>query len=349
MEELAAAYELAREDAASHGAFPASPLAALVEAALAQVGAPAYDGPLPVRPPVLCAGCPHRGSFYAVKRALGRHPAVLCGDIGCYTLGNAAPLDAVDTCLCMGAGITMAQGFSVADPEKKAVAFVGDSTFFASALTGIANAVYNGHDITVAVLDNATTAMTGSQPHPGTGVTLMGPRREPIDIEGVLRALGVGCVTVADPLDRAAAQASAAEAIDFDGPSAVIFRSPCIQLAKPAPALTVDAARCTGCKKCITEIGCPGIGFAPDAEGPKSGTRGQAFVDAGLCTGCGLCAQVCPFDALVLDGALVPQPAAAGDVTEAESVGVLGDAPGGEQGSGGAEESPAVTRGGSRD
>ena len=349
MEELAAAYELAREDAAAHGAFPASSLAALVEAALAPVGAPAYDGPLPVRPPVLCAGCPHRGSFYAVKRALGRHPAVLCGDIGCYTLGNAAPLDAVDTCLCMGAGITMAQGFSVADPEKKAVAFVGDSTFFASALTGIANAVYNGHDITVAVLDNATTAMTGSQPHPGTGVTLMGPRREPIDIEGVLRALGVGCVTVADPLDRAAAQVAAAEAIGFDGPSAVIFRSPCIQLAKPAPALTVDVARCTGCKKCITEIGCPGIGFAPDAEGPKSGTRGQAFVDAGLCTGCGLCAQVCPFDALVLDGALVPQPAAAGDVTEAESVGVLGDAPGGEQGSGGAEESPAVTRGGSRD
>ena len=145
----------------------------------------AADDPLPVRPPVLCAGCPHRGSFYAVKRALGKTPAVLCGDIGCYTLGNAQPLDAVDTCLCMGAGITMAQGFSVAEPHKKTLAFVGDSTFFASGLPGIVNAVYNGHDVTVCVLDNATTAMTGSQPHPGTGVTLMGPKREPISIQRV--------------------------------------------------------------------------------------------------------------------------------------------------------------------
>ena len=148
--------------------------------AVAPSDALAFDATLPVRPPVLCAGCPHRGSFYAVKRALGKTPAVLCGDIGCYTLGNAKPLDAVDTCLCMGAGITMAQGFAVAEPQKKHVAFVGDSTFFASGLTGIVNAVYNGHDITVCVLDNATTAMTGSQPHPGTGVTLMGPRRAPV-------------------------------------------------------------------------------------------------------------------------------------------------------------------------
>ena len=148
-----------------------------------------YEGPLPVRPPVLCAGCPHRGSFYAVKQALRGREAVLCGDIGCYTLGNAQPLDAVDTCLCMGAGITMAQGFAVAEPDKKQVAFVGDSTFFASAMTGIANAVYNGHDVTFAILDNATTAMTGSQPHPGTGVTLMGERRRPIVIEEVLHGL----------------------------------------------------------------------------------------------------------------------------------------------------------------
>ena len=317
------------DERAARAAAPAPSLADLVEAALAHPHAPAYDGPLPVRPPVLCAGCPHRGSFYAVKRALGRRPAVLCGDIGCYTLGNAAPLDAVDTCLCMGAGITMAQGFAVADPGKKAVAFVGDSTFFASALTGIANAVYNGHDITVVVLDNATTAMTGSQPHPGTGVTLMGPRRAPIDIEGVLRALGVGLVVTADPLDREAAQAAAAEAVDHDGPSAVIFRSPCIQLAKPRPALAVDAGRCTGCKRCITEIGCPGIGFASDAEGPKSGPRGQAFVDAGLCTGCGLCAQICPFDALAPAAGAV-QPPAGGS-----------GAP--------APEAPATERGGSRD
>ena len=256
------------------------------------------DDPLPVRPPVLCAGCPHRGSFYAVKRALGKAPAVLCGDIGCYTLGNAKPLDAVDTCLCMGAGITMAQGFAVAEPGKKHVAFVGDSTFFASGLPGIVNAVYNGHDVTVCVLDNATTAMTGSQPHPGTGVTLMGPRRAPVSIERVLQAVGFECIVHADPLDLDASVAASAEALAFEGPSAILFESPCVQLVRPGAPAAVDADACTGCKKCITEIGCPGIGFDGDARGPKSKERGQAFVDASLCNGCGLCTQVCPFGAL---------------------------------------------------
>lgn len=257
-----------------------------------------YDGPLPVRPPVLCAGCPHRGSFYAVKQALRGREAVLCGDIGCYTLGNAQPLDAVDTCLCMGAGITMAQGFAVAEPHKKQVAFVGDSTFFASAMTGIANAVYNGHDVTFAILDNATTAMTGSQPHPGTGVTLMGERRRPIVIEEVLHGLGVQHIGFANPHSLESSVAAARAAIDFEGPSAIIFRAPCIQLKKPDAPVTIDANACTGCKKCITSIGCPGIGFDEGLRGPKSGTRGQAFVDTGLCDGCGLCTQVCPFDAI---------------------------------------------------
>lgn len=266
--------------------------------ALAPSDALAFDATLPLRPPVLCAGCPHRGSFYAVKRALGKTPAVLCGDIGCYTLGNAKPLDAVDTCLCMGAGITMAQGFAVAEPQKKHVAFVGDSTFFASGLTGVVNAVYNGHDITVCVLDNATTAMTGSQPHPGTGVTLMGPRRTPVSIRRVLEALGVECIVRADPLDRAGAEAAAREALAFEGPSAILFESPCVQLVRPGAPAQVDADACTGCKKCITEIGCPGIGFNADARGPKSKERGQAFVDASLCNGCGLCVQICPFNAL---------------------------------------------------
>ena len=260
----------------------------------------AYDEPLPIRPPVLCAGCPHRGSFYALKRALKKTPAVFCGDIGCYTLGNAKPLDAVDTCLCMGAGITMAQGFSVAEPEKKQVAFVGDSTFFASGLTGIANAVYNGHDITVCVLDNATTAMTGSQPHPGTGVTLMGPHRKPISIERVLEGLGVECIVHADPLNLDESIAAAKQALDFDGPSAILFESPCVQLKKPDPAAVVDPSTCTGCKRCITEIGCPGLGFDVDAKGGKSAGRGQAFVDASLCDGCGLCVQLCPAHALAL-------------------------------------------------
>ena len=262
------------------------------------------EQPLPVRPPVLCPGCPHRGSFYAVKRALGKTPAVLCGDIGCYTLGNAMPLDAVDTCLCMGAGITMAQGFSVAEPQKKALAFVGDSTFFASGLPGIVNAVYNGHDFTLCVLDNATTAMTGSQPHPGTGVTLMGERRKQVSIEGVLKAVGFECVVHADPLNLQQSIDAARQAIDFEGPSAILFESPCAQLFKPAAPVVLDAKRCTGCKKCITEIGCPGIGFNADARGPKSGERGQAFIDAGQCNGCGLCTQVCPFDCIsVVDAA----------------------------------------------
>ena len=268
--------------------------------------AAACDEPLPVRPPVLCAGCPHRGSFYAVKRALGKAPAVLCGDIGCYTLGNAKPLDAVDTCLCMGAGITMAQGFAVAEPGKKHVAFVGDSTFFASGLPGIVNAVYNGHDVTVCVLDNATTAMTGSQPHPGTGVTLMGPRRAPVSIERVLQAVGFECIVHADPLDLDASVAAATEALAFEGPSAILFESPCVQLVRPGAPAAVDADACTGCKKCITEICCPGIGFDGDARGPKSGERGQAFVDASLCNGCGLCVQVCPFDALRVPSACQP-------------------------------------------
>ena len=254
---------------------------------------------LPVRPPVLCAGCPHRGSFYAIKRALGKREGVYCGDIGCYTLGNAAPLSTTDTCLCMGAGITVAQGFAVAEPGKKQIAFVGDSTFFASGLTGCANAVYNQHDVTICVLDNATTAMTGKQPHPGTGVTLMGAQSEPIKIDAVLKALGFKCIVYADPLDHAAALAAAKEAIGFEGPSAIIFRSPCVQLIKPAAALTVDTQACTGCKLCISSIGCPGVGFDPAASGPASKDRGQAFIDPSQCNGCGLCAQLCPSKAII--------------------------------------------------
>ncbi|MBQ9043010.1 MAG: 4Fe-4S binding protein [Eggerthellaceae bacterium] len=254
---------------------------------------------LPARPPVLCPGCPHRGAFYAVKQALRGTPAVMCGDIGCYTLGNAKPLDAVDTCLCMGAGITMAQGLSIADPGKKAIAYVGDSTFFASGMTGLANAAYNGHDITVMVLDNATTAMTGSQPHPGTGVTLMGPRRDPLSIEAVLNANNFKRVYHADPLDKDASVVAVKAAVEFEGPSAVIFESPCIQLIKPGAPVLVNPEVCTGCKKCITEIGCPAIGFDTNAPGARSGDRGQAFVDPALCNGCGLCLQVCPFKAIV--------------------------------------------------
>ncbi|WP_322152004.1 thiamine pyrophosphate-dependent enzyme [Paratractidigestivibacter sp.] len=274
------------------------------EKAMAAAGTDRPEPPaLPVRPPVLCPGCPHRGSFYAVKQALkklGCTDAVLSGDIGCYTLGNAAPLDAVDTCLCMGAGITMAQGLGIAEPERKQIAFVGDSTFFASAMTGIANAVYNGHDITVFVLDNAITAMTGGQPHPGTGLRLSGERSQPISIEAVLRALGVTCIEHAHSFDLGETVEAASRAIAHEGPSAVICEGLCVSLSKPKPALHVDNDLCRGCKRCITQIGCPAIGW--DAEGRR------AFVNPALCNGCGLCTQVCGFGAIVR-----PDDAASGD------------------------------------
>ncbi|MGI6104599.1 MAG: indolepyruvate ferredoxin oxidoreductase subunit alpha [Raoultibacter sp.] len=248
--------------------------------------------PIPVRPPVLCAGCPHRGSFYAIKRALKnmKQEAIYAGDIGCYTLGNAQPLDMVDSCLCMGAGITMAQGFSIVEPAKKCVAFVGDSTFFASGLTGIVNALYNQHDICIAVLDNSTTAMTGAQPHPGTGQTLMGTQSKPISIEAVLQAFGVETIESAYPFDLNKSVEAATRALTASGPSAIIFKAPCISLVPPLSPVKVLTDACTGCKLCITEIGCPAIGF--------SASENQAIVDTSLCTGCGLCVSVCSFDAI---------------------------------------------------
>ena len=251
----------------------------------------ALEAHIPARPPSLCAGCPHRGSFYAVKTALERHQeAIFCGDIGCYTLGNAAPLNAVDTCLCMGAGITIAQGFSIVEPHKKAIAFVGDSTFFASGMTGIANAVYNNHDITIVVLDNATTAMTGSQPHPGTGATLMGPRNAPISSESVMRAMGIKLITSANPLYVDKAVAAAKEAINHEGPSAVIFRYPCASLTKKKPPAYFIANACAGCKKCVTKIGCPALTWSEASK--------RIVVDRDLCTGCGLCTDICEYRAL---------------------------------------------------
>ena len=249
---------------------------------------PAAQPPeLPVRPPVLCAGCPHRASFYAVKQAMKGRKAVFSGDIGCYTLGNAAPLGMVDTCLCMGAGITMAQGIHRVEPDAVNFAFVGDSTFFASGITGVVNAVYNETDIVLIVLDNSTTAMTGHQPHPGTGRTMMGEVSQKVDIAAVLRAIGLKTVLTADPLDLKAAEAAVREAADAKGVSAVIFRSPCIAVSKPAPAFRVDAEKCIGCKKCIRELGCPAISIR----------EGKAAID-GSCYGCSICAQVCPVSAI---------------------------------------------------
>ena len=245
---------------------------------------------LPVRPPVLCAGCPHRASFYAVKRAMRGRKAVFCGDIGCYTLGNAAPLDMVDTCLCMGAGINIAQGITRVEPDTAAFAFVGDSTFFASGITGVVNAFYNQANMTLVVLDNSTTAMTGHQPHPGTGRTMMGQVVERVSIERVLLAIGLRVVETVDPLDLDAAVATVRRVAEEPGVKAIVFRSPCVVLARPQARSAVDAERCVGCLRCVRELGCPAL--VPDAA------TGKVTIDAAQCTGCTLCEQLCPMHAI---------------------------------------------------
>lgn len=242
----------------------------------------------PARPPVLCAGCPHRASFYAVKRAMKGRKAYFCGDIGCYTLGNAMPLDMVDTCLCMGAGITMAQGFNHMDKDAVAFSFTGDSTFFASGITGVINAVYNAADMIVCVLDNSTTAMTGHQPHPGTGRNMMATPVEKISIEKILLGAGVKKVVTVDPLDLNASIAAVKECADIKGVKAIIFKSPCVAIEKSTKKMKVDSDKCVGCLRCINEIGCPAL----------SVSGGKAVIDGNLCTGCGLCSKLCTVKAI---------------------------------------------------
>ena len=243
---------------------------------------------LPVRPPVLCAGCPHRASFFAVKEAMKGKKAVFCGDIGCYTLGNAMPLDMVDTCLCMGAGVNITQGIGHIEPDTVCFAFVGDSTFFASAITGAVNAVYNQADMTLVILDNSTTAMTGHQPHPGTGRTVMGEIVEKIDITAVLHGIGVKTVETVNPLDLGKAVETVKRVASEKGVKAIIFKSPCAVIIKPEKPAVIDPEKCTNCKKCIRSLGCPGIVIKD----------GRAAIENSLCTGCGLCSQVCPFGAI---------------------------------------------------
>ena len=255
--------------------------------------------PLPVRPPVLCAGCPHRASFYAVKQAMKKEKTVYCGDIGCYTLGNAAPLDMCDTCLCMGADITMAQGFFHAEPDRKCFSFIGDSTFFASGITGVVNAVYNQAKITLCILDNSTTAMTGHQPHPGTGLTMMGNAVEKISMEKILEAVGVSPVITVDAFNLKETVEAVKKASEAESVSAVIFKGPCIAIAqklgfKAQAKMLVDDSKCIGCKKCISELGCPAITFSKDTK--------KALIEKSLCTGCTLCSQVCPVKAIVSEG-----------------------------------------------
>ena len=243
---------------------------------------------LPIRPPVLCAGCPHRASFYAVKQAMKGKKAVFSGDIGCYTLGNAKPLDMVDTCLCMGAGITMAQGLQRVEPDKRYFSFVGDSTFFASGLTGIVNAVYNEASLTLCILDNSTTAMTGHQPHPGTGRTMMGNVVEKVDITKVLEGIGVKNTVTVDALDLNVCVDAVLKLSAMKGVKAVIFKSPCAAIIKSFRTCRIAEDRCVNCRTCINEIGCPALVLDGD----------MVRIDSGLCTGCGLCSQICSVDAI---------------------------------------------------
>ena len=243
---------------------------------------------LPVRPPVLCAGCPHRASFYAVKKAMQGRKTIFCGDIGCYTMGNAMPLDMVDTCLCMGAGLGIAQGVGHIESDTSCFAFVGDSTFFAAAIPGVVNAVYNQAEMTLVVLDNSTTAMTGHQPHPGTGHTMMGEVVAKVNIEAVLQGIGVTAVETVNPLDLAKSIEVVRKMAGMPGVKAIIFKYPCIAITKPEGKMAVDIDKCVGCRKCIREIGCPGLIIRD----------GQVTIDESLCTGCGLCSQICPFEAI---------------------------------------------------
>jgi indolepyruvate ferredoxin oxidoreductase alpha subunit len=259
------------------------------QANIATVVIPEETPKLPVRPPMLCAGCPHRASFYAVKEATKGISAVYTGDIGCYTLGNAMPLDMVDTCLCMGGGITMAQGLRRVSPETVHFAFIGDSTFFHSGVTGVINAAYNRTDMVVVILDNSTTAMTGGQPHPGTEITMMGTVTEKMSVEKVVSGLNVSKVIKVNPFDQQASMDAVREVIGLKGVRVLIFEALCIALDKPGEKLVVDKNKCNGCGVCIKKIGCPAVSM----------NGGKAEIAPALCTGCGVCAGLCAPKAII--------------------------------------------------
>lgn len=242
---------------------------------------------VPVRPPVLCPGCPHRGVFYALRM----NRKVVTGDIGCYTLGASPPLEAMDTTICMGASIGSALGLEKAHPEiaDKIVAVIGDSTFLHSGITGLIDTVYNKGTSTVMILDNRITAMTGHQDHAGTGRTLQGEETSAVDFEALCRAVGVQRVRVVDAGDLEALDEAIKQETSIREPSVIIARRPCALIVpQTEPRVRVDKEKCTGCRMCM-RIGCPAISFS----------NRKASIDPALCVGCGLCMQVCKFDAMV--------------------------------------------------
>ena len=248
----------------------------------------ALSDAIPPRPPVMCAGCPHRGLFYT----LNKNKCTVLGDIGCYTLGAVAPLSAMDMTLCMGASISAIHGFNKAlgeESEGKTVAVIGDSTFMHSGMTGLANIAYNQSNSTVIILDNSITGMTGHQQNPTTGFNLKGDPCTKIDLEALCKAVGIRRVRVVDPYDLSQCESVIKEELAAPEASVVISRRPCalLKYVKHKAPLTVDTSRCVGCKACM-KIGCPAI----------SVRDGKAGVDATLCVGCGVCQQLCKFDAL---------------------------------------------------
>ena len=242
---------------------------------------------LPGRPPVMCAGCPHRGVFYV----LGKLKLTVTGDIGCYTLGASAPLSAMDSTVCMGASVSMLHGFNTVRPEtsNKAVAVIGDSTFLHSGITSLIDIAYNRSISTVLILDNSITGMTGHQQNPATGYTLKMQQVPPVSLEKVCEAVGIKRVRSVDAYDLAAVEAAVKEELAVDEPSVIICRRPCMLLkyVKPNPALSVDRDKCRSCRSCM-KLGCPAIRFE----------NGKALIDANQCAGCGLCGQLCAFGAI---------------------------------------------------
>ena len=245
---------------------------------------------LPGRPPVMCSGCPHRGLFYVLSKL----KLTVLGDIGCYTLGAQQPLNALDSVLCMGASVSGIHGFNRADPEnaKHTVAVIGDSTFMHSGMTGLCNIVYNASASTVIILDNSITGMTGHQQNPTTGFNIKGDPAAKINLEELCRALGVERVRVVDPYDLHACETAVKEELTYDCPSVIISRRPCVLLkyVKTAPPLKIDRDACRSCRRCM-KLGCPSISIK----------EGKARIDGTLCTGCGVCTQLCPFGAIGRD------------------------------------------------
>ena len=247
------------------------------------------DETLPARPPMMCAGCPHRGLFYTLKKA----GCTVLGDIGCYTLGAVAPLASMEMTLCMGASVSALHGFSKAGGQN-VVAVIGDSTFMHSGMTGLANIAYNQSKGVVIILDNSITGMTGHQQNPTTGLNIKGDPAGKIDLEALCRAMGFSRVRVVDPYNLKECEEAIREELEAGESSVIISRRPCalLKYVKHNPPLSVDPAKCVGCKSCM-RIGCPALSMKD----------GKTRVDSTLCVGCGVCTQLCRFGAFEKDGA----------------------------------------------